>query len=147
MDLAVCLSLLAIAADMRSSEAQSSGLVSQQSGSKHNAHAVSGATFGFCIFVGVGHTGCDSQTFWKRHGQTKELLPGTAHSLSGDLQEQKDIQITGCQSIIGICFSVFKVQFNCTFFVFYPATLKSSYLVNFVVHRPKNSLDSLDHTI
>ena len=98
----------------------------RQSGSTHNAHAFSGATFGFCIFVGVGYTGCDSQTCWKRHRQAKELSPGTADSLSGDLQEQKDIQITGCQSIIGICFSVFKVQFNCTFFVFYPATLKSS---------------------
>ena len=126
MGVAVCLGLLAIAADTRSSEAQSSGLVSQQSGSMHHAHAVSGATFGFCIFVGVGHTGLHSQTCRKRRGQTQKLLPGSAYSLSGDLQEQKGIQITGCQSIIGICFSVFKVQFDCTFFGFYLATLKSS---------------------
>ncbi len=81
---------------------------------------------GFCIFVGVGHTGPHSQTCWKRHVQTQKLLPGSAYSLSGDLQEQKDIQITGCQSIIGICFSIFKVLFDCTFFLFYSATLKSS---------------------
>src|ERR1700690_3361023 len=115
MDLAVRLGLLAIAADARSSEAQSSGLVSQQSGSMHPPHALSSTTFGFCIFVGVGHTGLHSQTCWKRPGQTPKLLPGSAYSLSGDLQEQKGIQITGCQSIISICFSVFKVLFDRTF--------------------------------
>src|SRR5271157_6215522 len=126
MDLAVCLGLLAIATDTRSSEAESSGLVPTKSRATHSPHALSGATFGFCTFVGVGYTGLHSQTCWKRLGQTQELSPGSAYSLSGNLQEQKDIQIAGYQSIIGICFSVFKVQFNCTFFVFYPATLKSS---------------------
>src|ERR1700690_2255783 len=126
MDLAVRLGLLAIAADAQSREAQSSGLVPTKSRATLTPHALSGATFGIGIFVGVGHTRCDSQTCRKRHGQAKELSPGSASSMSIDLQEQKDIQIPGYQSIIGICFSVFKVQFNCTFFVFYFATLKSS---------------------
>jgi len=126
MDMDLCLGLLAIAADARSSEAESSGLVPTKSRATHTPHALSGATLGIDIFVGVGHTSRNSQTCWKRLGQTKELSPGSAYSLSGNLQDQKDIQITGYQSIIGICFSVFKVQFNCTFFVFYTATLKSS---------------------
>ena len=131
MDLAVRLSLLAIAADTQSSEAESSGLVPTQSRSTHAPHALSGAALRIDIFVGVGHTRRNSQTCWKRPGQTQELSPSSAYSLSGDLQEQKDIQITGCRSIIGICFSVFKVQFNCTFFVLYPATLKASYYHTF----------------
>lgn len=80
MDLALRLGSLAIAADARSSEAQSPGLGSQQSESMHHAHTLSAATFGVGIFwVGVGST--------------------------------------GCQSIIGICFSLFKVQCDRTFLV------------------------------
>ena len=134
MDLAVRLGLLAIAADAQSREAQSSGLVPTKSRATLTPHALSGATtcpvffqgrhWHFCW--GWAHQLRNSQTCRKRHGQAKELSPGSASSLSSDLQEQKDIQIPGYQSIIGICFSVFKVQFNCTFFVFYFATLKSS---------------------
>ena len=131
MDLAVRLGLLAIATNPQSSEAESSGLVPTTSRAAHIPHALSSATLGIDIFIGVGHTRRTSQTRWKRLGQTKQLSPGSAYSLSSNLQEQKDIQITGHQSIIGICFSVFKVQFNCTFFVFYSATLKSSSLVRF----------------
>ena len=127
MDVDLCLGLVAIATDAGSSQSKSSGLVSQQGGSILPAHSFPGATFGVGIFVGVGYTRCDSQTCWKRHWQTQELSPGSAYSLSGDFQEQKGSTISGYQSIIGICFSVFKVQFDYTLFVFYSATLKSSY--------------------
>ena len=126
MDVDLCLGLLAIATDAGSSQSKSSGLVSQQGGSILPAHSFPGATFGVGIFVGVGYTRCDSQTCWKRHWQTQELSPGSAYSLSSDLQEQKSPKITCRQPVIGICFSFVNVQFDCTSFVFYSATLNSS---------------------
>jgi len=75
MDLAVRFGLLAIAADTQSSEAQSSGLVSQQSGSKHHAHTFSGAAFGVGILLELGTPAATPRPAGKGLGKPKNYCP------------------------------------------------------------------------
>jgi hypothetical protein len=89
MDVVVCFGILAIASDARYGPERLSGLVSAQQTTARQIDPLSSATLRSGIFVGVGHTGLQAQTRWKRQRQVNELFSPTTCSLSCGVQEQK----------------------------------------------------------
>jgi hypothetical protein len=126
MDVVMCFGILAIASDARCGAGRLSGLVSAQQTTARQADPLSSATLHSGIFVGVGYTGLQAQTRWKRQRRANELLSATTYSLSSGVQEQKSSGFGFCKSVIGICFSVFKVRYNRTALVRHFSTLNSS---------------------
>ena len=96
MYVVVCFGILAIAPDARYGPERLSGLVSAQQTTARQADPLSSATLRSGIFVGVGYTGLQAQTRWKRQRQAKELLSATTRSLSCGVQEQKSPGFAFC---------------------------------------------------